>query len=199
MQAKPLTINIVKKEVFRLQTQRAEDATWVVQQGGAPAKAKEALEKKRWWPEPYTGKAPSGAFVCWVCGRWPRCFQDLWHTRHSCTFYDTHPDANKEQCEWEVSEKGAAWLEKGKFVLPGYETLDPSRVGEIQQPAGKPQFGEGTGGPTFGGNRRRDERPTTPYEPNQEDHREHHGGGRGGGRGRFRGGFRGSRGRGRWG
>ena len=41
--------------------------------------------------------------------------------------------------------RGTTWLENGKFVLPGYETLDPSRVGEIQHSAEEAVVAEADG------------------------------------------------------
>lgn len=134
----------------------------------------------RWWTELFTGPPPTDAFLCRICGRWPRSRHDLNHTAATCHFVGKHPDANPDSTvPWAECDSGIAWLARGKFVLPAFESLDPSRRAEIlpHKEAGDGQGGAFRGQGGRGG--RHDHQRATPYEPH------HSGRGSRGGRGGF--------------
>ena len=171
---------LLRDHVFDLQGRQASLDIWYQPKSKMAAPTGGGGGKPiRWWTELFTGPPPADAFLCRICGRWPRSRHDLNHTAANCAFAGKHPDANPDSSvPWAECESGIAWLARGKYVLPAFESLDPSRRHEILPH--KEVSGDGQGGPVRGHGGRGHHRET-PYEP----HHHHSGRGGRGGRGGY--------------
>ena len=73
---------LLRDHVFDLQGRQASLEIWYSGPKGNMAAPTGVGGGKpiRWWTELFTGPPPTDAFLCRICGRWPRSRHDLNHT-----------------------------------------------------------------------------------------------------------------------